>query len=125
MKQQIYIATPVCEELPPFAQIVVVLLDGRLPMMSQLRPSENGQEWWTLGMGLASRIEQNKKCVTHWLKPVIVNTFTDDELQERDRRIAGEAFEAGVSRNHADEFGGVPNRYPNKTDYINSITVTR
>lgn len=63
-----YVAIPVEEVLPDYAQIVSVLIDGRLPMMAQLRPSENGPEWWTLGMANATRIEEKKKCVTHWLK---------------------------------------------------------
>ena len=64
----VYVAVDVEKELPPYPQIVVVLLDGRIPMMAQIRPSENGHEWWTLGMSQATRLEENKKCVTHWLK---------------------------------------------------------
>lgn len=64
----IFKAVKVEDELPPYPQIVTVLLDGRLRMMAQIRPSENGPEWWSLGMDKAHRIEEKKKCVTHWLK---------------------------------------------------------
>ncbi len=79
-KKILYEAIPVeTGEFPPMAQIVVVLLDGRLPMMSQVRPSENGRpEWWTLGMSNASRIEEKKKCVTHWLKPIENDEWLDE-----------------------------------------------
>ena len=66
----VYLPIKVEDDLPSFPQIVVVLIDGRIPMMAQIRPSENGPEWWTLGMADAKRIEEKKKCVTHWLKPV-------------------------------------------------------
>lgn len=61
---------PVEKDLPPYPQIVVVLIDGRIPMLSQIRPGDNGPEWWSLGMQNAHRLEEKKKCVTHWLKPV-------------------------------------------------------
>ena len=61
--------------------IVTVLLDGRIPMMAQIRPSQNGAEWWTLGMANATRIEDKKKCVAHWLKPEERYVFTKDELE--------------------------------------------
>lgn len=65
-----FLAIKVEDELPPYPQIVVVLIDGRIPMMAQIRPSGNGPEWWTLGMANATKIEEKKKCVSHWLKPV-------------------------------------------------------
>ena len=67
-------AVPVEERLPAYAMIMPVLLDGRIPMMAQLRPSElpgfEKGDWFTLGMANATRIEEKKKCVTHWLEPV-------------------------------------------------------
>ena len=64
-----YEAIPVDSgDLPSYPQIVCVLIGGKIPMMAQLRPSENGPEWWSLGMANATRIEEKKKCVTHWLK---------------------------------------------------------
>lgn len=66
----VFLAIKVEKELPTYPSIVVVLIDGRIPMMAQIRPSDNGPEWWTLGMANATRIEEKKKCVTHWLKPV-------------------------------------------------------
>lgn len=71
----VYVPTSVEDELPPYPQIVIVLIDGRLEMQAQIRPSENGPEWWTLGMSQATRIEEKKKCVTHWLKPVLADEF--------------------------------------------------
>lgn len=65
-----FLAVKVEDELPPYPQIVVILIDGRIPMMAQIRPSDNGPEWWSLGMSTAHKIEENKKCVTHWLKPI-------------------------------------------------------
>lgn len=85
-------AIKVEDELPPYPQIVTILIDSRLPMMAQIRPSENGPEWWTLGM---SEAKQLKKGVTHWLKridrdqylstvkPVEVMTWVEDgEVKE-------------------------------------------
>lgn len=68
----VFLPVKVEEELPPYPQIVVVFIDGRIPMMAQIRPSniDNEPEWWTLGMANATKIEEKKKCVTHWLKPV-------------------------------------------------------
>jgi hypothetical protein len=65
------IFVPVCVDLrlpKSFATIHIVLLDGRLPMITQWRPSTNGGEWWTLGMANATRMDEKKKCVTHWLE---------------------------------------------------------
>lgn len=47
-----------------WAQIYVVLADGRIPMMAQWRPPG---EWWTLGMSQATKIE---KGLTHFLRPL-------------------------------------------------------
>lgn len=80
---KVYVAIKVEDDLPPFPQIVPVLLDGRIPMMAQIRPSENGPEWWTLGMANATRIEEKKKCVTHWLKPLEEEVFTEDQFIEK------------------------------------------
>lgn len=69
MSEIFYKAIDVNERLPKeYATIHVILLDGRLPMMAQWRPSENGGEWWSLGMSQATKIEEKKKCVTHWLE---------------------------------------------------------
>ena len=77
-----FIAIKVEDELPTFPQIVTVLIDGRIPMMAQIRPSENGHVWWTLGMAEATKIEKNKKCVTHWLKSIKdVYVLSDIELK--------------------------------------------
>ena len=80
---KVYVAIKVEDDLPPLPQIVTVLIDGRIPMMAQIRPSENGPEWWTLGMATATKIEEKKKCVTHWLKPV-ENVFVLTEQEYMD-----------------------------------------
>ena len=80
-EQRVFIPVSAEDELPPFPQIVIVLIDGRIPMMAQIRPSENGHEWWTLGMNQAHKIEANKKCVTHWLKDQGGYFFTKDEFK--------------------------------------------
>lgn len=77
-----YLPIDVNERLPQYPQIVVVLVGSRMPMMAQIRPSENGPEWWALGMANASRIEEKKKCVTHWLEPrpgMVVHTKAELE----------------------------------------------
>lgn len=66
----IYVPIPVEQRLPPNAWIGVVLINGRLPMMAQLRPHfGGGHQWFTLGMAQAKEIP---KGVTHWLEPVLV-----------------------------------------------------
>jgi len=70
MQKIFFEAVPVEQELPPYPQIVTILLDGRIEMTAQIRPGENGPEWWTLGMQDAKPLESNNKCVTHWLKRV-------------------------------------------------------
>lgn len=83
--KKIYIPISVDERLPKsFATIHVVLLDGRLPMMAQWRPGLNSNgEWWTLGMSNGSHIEENKKCVTHWLEVVQnVTVLTEQEIEK-------------------------------------------
>lgn len=79
-KQKVFIPVSVEDELPSFPQIVVVLIDGRIPMMAQIRPSDDGPEWWTLGMSNATKIEEKKKCVTHWLKQQEGYFLTEDEI---------------------------------------------
>lgn len=66
-----YRAVPVEEGLPDYAQIVPVLIDGRLPMMAQLMPDilKDRQTW----QELSSRKEITKG-VTHWLKPMWVQS---------------------------------------------------
>ena len=66
----IFKAIKVEDELPEYPQIVTVLLDGRLQMMAQIRPSGTGPVWWSLGGPNAYMIEEKKKCVTHWLKEI-------------------------------------------------------
>lgn len=112
---KIYIPVSVEQELPPFPMIVTVLLDGRLPMMAQIRPHETlekGHEWWTLGMSEATRIEEKKKCITHWLKPVERYIFTKEELE----KVVGDAMDKGeASRNTTTPYSEI------KEDYLENI----
>jgi hypothetical protein len=69
MEQEIYYrAVPVEEDLPPVPQIVTVLIDGRIEMQAQIRPTDKpGQkEWWSLGMANAKPLTK----VTHWLQRI-------------------------------------------------------
>lgn len=38
-------------------------------------------------------------------------------------KIIGEAFDAGVNREYANHFGTVPNVYPDKHTFINSLQI--
>lgn len=72
---------PVDEKKPGWAQIVPILIDGRLPMVAQWRPPG---EWWTLGMANASKIEAKKKCVTHWIEL----SMADQDQADKNKLIA-------------------------------------
>lgn len=74
-KEIIYKAISVDERLPEnYATIHFILIDSRLPMIAQWRPCDgsvkgNGiGQWWSMGLSKGKHIEQNNKCVTHWLE---------------------------------------------------------
>jgi|SRR6185295_4271626 len=98
-KQRVFVAVDVNERLPDFATIHFILVGGRIPMMAQYRPKVNESldwsnkkaienqvlegEWWTLGMSQATRIEEHKKCVTHWLEEQShqqTHTFSESDM---------------------------------------------
>lgn len=58
-----YAIVSVEERLPPFPQIVIVLIDGRIPFMAQIVPNETGHQWESIG----SERKVISKGVTHWL----------------------------------------------------------
>lgn len=93
MSRHIYLPIPVEDRLPANAWIGCVLIDGRLPMMAQLRPDVVGHKWFTLGMAQAKEIP---KGVTHWLEPYKLDyeqlKRLIPEVQPDFRRKAGEGM---------------------------------
>lgn len=59
--------------------------------------------------------------ITHWLKPLSLFTFTEDELVELKREIAEKAWGASRDRCYAEEFGQIPNPFPDRETFIESI----
>lgn len=91
MKREVFDKVPVEKELPEPKQDVVVF--NELEMFASVHwYDKQSKGWIRFGGGLP---QYN---VTHFLKPVSLHCFTDAELKERDRAIAGDVkhvFEHG------------------------------
>lgn len=69
----IYIPVSVEKELPPLSSICVVLIANTIEIMGQLYARLDGHEWMTLQFEKSTVI----KGVTHWLKPIEVESLIE------------------------------------------------